>query len=229
VTTRFSASCRDLAATSLRPRWISLFCGLLACTPEVSGIAPDETAMLADMAGADSGTASPMAAVPPPSSTPVGSTPDAPTRQLQACSLGAASSSATGTSLENFGNIAYFAGGSALPPGPYRLAYEDGCLKYGLFQDWTVHNTAFSGFWLVGENRDDHVLRPPGTQGAFEAMGAFSTYEACVAANRTLAPVSFMHRGGALGIVLDDTPFFDNTTGPANPRWRLEQTGTCAP
>jgi hypothetical protein len=207
-----------------------LFSAGLACTPEISGIAPEpsEAVVSAPTEGADAGT--PTVVVPPPSTTPVSiQGADAGSLHLQSCNFGVASSSATASSLEHFGDIAYFAGGSALPPGPYRIAYEDGCMKYGVFQDWTVHNAAYSGFWLVGGDRDDHVVRPPGTEGAFVATGAFSSYDACVAANRLVAPVLFVHRGGPLGIVLDDTPYFDNTTGPANPRWRLELTATCAP
>jgi len=143
------------------------------------------------------------------------------------CSVGTAESAATANNLDLFGKIVYFADGKSLPEGAYRLIYEDGCMKYNMFLGWTIHGSDPSGWWLVGDTSADHVARPPGTVSIVAGTGAFDNYDDCVAANKQLPPTTFEHKGGKLGIYLEDFPYQDNVAGAVNPRWRLERLGGC--
>jgi hypothetical protein len=147
------------------------------------------------------------------------------------CALGSATSLATAGDLDLFGQVAYFANGDALPPGRYRVTYEDGCMKYASSQGWTIHAYAngSAGWWLVGATSSDKVVMPPGTVGWDPAAGAFTAFAECVTANRALPPLEFDFAGGKLGIWLQDSPYSDNVAGEGgrNPRWSLAKLGSC--
>ena len=124
-----------------------------------------------------------------------------------------------------FGGVARFAGGQILPAGRYRVEYVDGCLKYSGSQGWSLNAYAdgHDGWWLVGETTADRIVMLPGTVGFIVGAGGFSTFGACVAENRTRAPIEFTFRGGRLGVWLADEPYDDNLSGEdrRNPTWRL--------
>lgn len=146
----------------------------------------------------------------------------------QRCSVGTAQNLATTGTLDIFGHITYFAEGADLPAGTYRVVYEDGCMKYGDLQDWTIHaypppNDEYA--WFVGSMVGVRRLRAPGTAGIEAGKGAFATFDECVAANLLLKPAAFKHAGGKLGVWLADSEYRDNNVGVdnRNPRWRLER------
>jgi hypothetical protein len=124
-----------------------------------------------------------------------------------------------------FGAVARFAGGQHLPAGRYRVEYVDGCLKYSGTQGWSLHAYAdgHDGWWLVGETTADRIVMPPGTVGFMVGAGGFSTFDACVAANRARAPLEFNFGGGSLGVWLADSYYEDNLLGEdgRSPTWRL--------
>ena len=138
------------------------------------------------------------------------------------CSLGEASSLASDQSLDLFGSITYFAKGQELPAGRYRVAYEDGCMKFNPVLPWSVNNAASSGWWLVGANSDQRIVNLPGNadNGFLSSLAGF---EECVAKNQQLSPKEFDFAGGKLGIWLDDGPYTDNQAGEGgrNPTWKL--------
>ena len=144
------------------------------------------------------------------------------------CVVGSAENAATTGTLDVLGQIAYFADGADLPAGTYRLVYEDGCMKYGGGQDWTIHaypspNESYA--WFAGGSVGDKLVRTPGTNGYASSNGAYVEFDDCVAANLALAPVEFTFAGGKLGVWLSDSPYGDNMVGVdnRNPRWRLER------
>ncbi len=59
----------------------------------------------------------------------------------------------------------------------------------------------------------------------------FELFEDCVTANLAVAPLTYEHTGGPLGIFLADTNYPDNVPGEGerNPEWRLVRDGACAP
>jgi hypothetical protein len=128
-----------------------------------------------------------------------------------------------------FGQVDYFAGGSSLPAGRYRVTYVDGCMKYSGGQGWTVQATAPGDplgtftWWLVGETSAIQILVPPGTVGYVAGSGAYDTFDACVAANLMLPPIDFDFAGGELGVWLEDVPYTDNVAGAdgRNPTWKI--------
>jgi len=146
----------------------------------------------------------------------------------QRCRLGSAQNIATSGTLDVFGHITYFADGADLVAGTYRVVYEDGCMKYGGDQGWTVHAYAAPNdeyAWFVGATQGAKLVRAPGTAGHLVTDGAFADFDACVAANMELKPTAFRHQGGKLGVWLADTAYSDNVVGidDRNPRWRLER------
>jgi hypothetical protein len=133
-----------------------------------------------------------------------------------------------------YGRVIYFAHGAFLPPGRYRVAYVDGCMKYSASQDWAVHaypqgSTGSDNWWLVGGSRK--VVMPSGTVGFLVASGGFATFADCVAANRVLPPIEFDFGGGSIGLWLQDEPYGDNLPGKGgrSPTWRLTAVGACRP
>lgn len=147
------------------------------------------------------------------------------------CSLGTASSFATGQNLDLFGTIVYFGDGNALPPGRYSVRYLDGCMKYGSAQGWTIHAYAdgHNAWWLVGASSANRVVMPPGTIGWSPSNGAFAAFEDCVAANLLLPTKEFDFAGGPLGVWLLDSPYSDNLAGVdnRNPKWELTRLAAC--
>lgn len=95
----------------------------------------------------------------------------------------------------------YFANGKILPAGEYTLIYGDGCWRSGVVS-WTV-NLGDEGYWLVGGQPMERVIKAPGTVGTFMTLGAFSSYDECVQANRGRPGVSFRFQGGPLGLNLE--------------------------
>lgn len=144
--------------------------------------------------------------------------PDGGAGNGNGCMLGEAGSFATDQSLNLFGDVVYFAKGKSLPAGRYRVAYEDGCMKYNFLFAWSVNSHAGSdGWWLVGETSQDRVVVLPG-----KADSAVDFSE-CVASNKQLPAKEFDFPGGKLGIWLNDTPYQDNISGEGgrNPKWKL--------
>ena len=147
------------------------------------------------------------------------------------CSFGAASSQATANDLSLFGTPSDFNDGQPIPAGTYVVTYVDGCIKYGGGQGWTV-NAYASGtdaWWLIGATTSDKILVLPGTAGYAPDAGAYADFDSCVAASLLSAPVMFTHKGGVLGVWLQDSPYSDNTAGEndRNPTWRLDAVGGC--
>lgn len=143
------------------------------------------------------------------------------------CGLGEASSTATSGELDLFGTPAYFNDGLPLPAGRYRVTYLDGCMMYGSGQGWTVNAYASDQacWYVIGETTGDRIVVPPGTIGYAPGSGAFASFDDCVAASRTIAPVEFeLAAEQRVGIWLLDSPYSDNMAGVDgnNPRWRLD-------
>jgi hypothetical protein len=154
---------------------------------------------------------------------------DAATGGGSSCDLGAAASFATNADLNLFGQIVYYEDGGALPPGRYRAAYVDGCMKYDFIFNWQVQastpDAGGGGFWLVGSTSDDRIVMPPGT------TTSYADFDACVGANLATTPVEFEFDGGKMGVWLNDNPYVDNIAGDngRNPKWRLTLLGACPP
>jgi hypothetical protein len=134
-----------------------------------------------------------------------------------------------------FGRPVDFDDGRDVPAGRYRVTYVDGCMKYSGTEDWTVHASGLTGpghayFWIVGGVTRDKIAAPPGTVGVKAGAGGFASFDACVAANRSLAPIEFDFAGGKIGIWLEDSPYGDNLPGRGgrNPQWRLTS-ANCEP
>jgi hypothetical protein len=147
------------------------------------------------------------------------------------CDLGTAQNGATAENLDLFGAVTWFAGGSALPAGRYRVRYLDGCMKYGLGQDWTIHAYADGSIaWWIVDDASDNLVMAPGTVGFAASNGAFADFEACVAENlASSAPVELDYAGGRLGVLVRDSPVGDNMAGVdgRNPSYRLEAVEAC--
>lgn len=136
------------------------------------------------------------------------------------CMLGEAGSFATDESLDLFGQVTYFAKGTSLPAGRYRVSYVDGCMKYNAILPWTVNQSSPpSGWWLVGTSTSDKVTLLPGVV----SNDFFGTFESCVSASKSMPVVEFDFTGGKLGLWLDDAPYQDNAAGVdgRNPKWQL--------
>ncbi len=160
--------------------------------------------------------------------------PDDAAVPFGSCELGSATSAATAQELDVLGNIVYYIDAQTLPAGRYRVEYTGGCFKVNFLFDWTVQAgpATDDGWWLVGENTDDRVLKLPGTGvvGSATPTG-FSKFQDCVDANLALPPVEFDFAGGKLGVWLDDNPYLDNAVGEggANPAWQLTLLKECPP
>lgn len=127
----------------------------------------------------------------------------------------------------------YFAEGRDLPAGDYVLRYVDGCWKSGVVS-WTV-NVGLEGYTLVGGPTKQRLLMAPGTVGTFTNLGAYATYEECIAANQGQPSVAFHFDGGVLGLdmySLDPITLFvlvagGETVGGRSPTFQLRCDGVC--
>lgn len=128
----------------------------------------------------------------------------------------------------------YFADGKTLPAGDYTLSYVDGCWHSGVVA-WTV-NLGGEGYALVGGQPEHMIVMAPGTVGTFAGgLGAYFTYDECVAANVGRPSVSFHFEGGQLGLQLESltpiTTFINveggEAAGGVSPTFRLTCTGVC--
>lgn len=129
-----------------------------------------------------------------------------------------------------YGRSLYFAGGSILPAGHYRISFADGCMKYSGRQNWTVNAYALGDpkssdhWWFVSNGEKVTKVIPPGTVGFQPGIGGYPTFDECVRANRELAPVDLDLPSGTLAIWLEDDPYTDNVVGQVgrNPTWALQ-------
>jgi hypothetical protein len=149
------------------------------------------------------------------------------------CPFGEAVSKASAATPDQFATPVYFNGGAPVPAGRYRVSYVDGCMKYSATQGWAVNaydETGCCTWWIVGETTGDRKIGAPGTIGFLVGQGGFSDFDACVAANRAIAPRTFEHAGGRLGIWLADSPYSDNLPGldGRNPKWKLDRLTSCS-
>lgn len=128
----------------------------------------------------------------------------------------------------------YFADGRSLPAGIYTLVYLDGCWKSGVVA-WTV-NLGGEGYNIVGGDPEQRLAMAPGTVGTFAGLGAYATYEECVAANMSRpGGITFSFGGGRLGLKLESldplTLFIllagGETVGGRSPTFALRCNGTC--
>jgi len=122
-----------------------------------------------------------------------------------------------------FGATVEWNGGAPVPAGHYRVTYVDGCMKYSSGQAWTV-NAYANGPDTLYVVADGVSLAPaPGTVGFQQGQGAFASFDECVAANQSDAPLEIDFDGGTLGLQLDDFPYTDNVEGESgrNPTYRL--------
>jgi hypothetical protein len=127
----------------------------------------------------------------------------------------------------------YFADGKSLPAGEYTLTYVDGCWHSGVVS-WTV-NLGGEGYSVVGGDPEQRITMAPGTVGTFTTLGAYATYEECVAANVGRPGVSFRFNGGRLGLRLESldplTLFIllegGEAVGGRSPTFRLTCAGSC--
>jgi hypothetical protein len=130
-----------------------------------------------------------------------------------------------------FDHPAYFAGGAALPAGNYRLQYVDGCMKYDATWLWTVNASFNDEFVVIGDSTADVLGVAPGTRAlfGFGFGGGYTTFDACVAANRALPPLDLTFAGGKLGLYQNDFQPPDNIAGPNgdSPSWRLTRLPPC--
>jgi hypothetical protein len=125
----------------------------------------------------------------------------------------------------------YFADGRSLPAGEYTLVYVDGCWHSGVVS-WTV-NLGGEGYHVVGGEPEERITMAPGTVGTFMTLGAYGSYEECVAANVGRPGVSFRFKGGPLGLKLESldplTLFIllegGESVGGRSPTFRLTCTG----
>lgn len=123
-----------------------------------------------------------------------------------------------------FGAATFWNGGAPVPAGHYRVTYVDGCMKYSSGQGWTVNAYANGPDTLYVVGATTVIVAPaPGTVGFVVNQGAFATFDACVAANQSDAPLEFDFGGGPLGLQLHDDPTTDNVAGEngRNPTYRL--------
>jgi len=142
---------------------------------------------------------------------------DAETEEAAPCDFGELVSDA-------FGASAWWNGGAPLPAAHYRVTYVDGCMKYSSSQGWTVNAYANGPDTLYVVGANEAMIAPaPGTVGFLVNQGAFVSFDACVAANQSDAPLEFDWAGGPIGLWLDDSPYTDNVAGQSgrNPTYRL--------
>ena len=101
-------------------------------------------------------------------------TPTDDARGPQACVIDTVTNLASPTALSLFGDPIYFAAGTALAPGTYRLENEGGCMKYGPGQSWTSNAYANGdvGWWIIGSTTSVRLVIPPGTVGFERISGS---------------------------------------------------------
>lgn len=127
----------------------------------------------------------------------------------------------------------YFADGRSLPAGEYSVVYVDGCWKSGVVA-WTV-NLGVEGYWVVGGRPEAQLAMAPGSGGTFATLGAFGTYDECIAANVGRPGVTFRFDGGPIGLKLESldplTRFIllegGESVGGQSPTFRLTCSGPC--
>lgn len=127
----------------------------------------------------------------------------------------------------------YFADGQALPAGDYTLVYVDGCWRSGVVS-WTV-NLGGEGYFVVGGQPEKRIATAPGTVGTFVTLGAYGTYDECVAANVGRPGITFHFDGGPLALKLESldplTLFIQleggENVGGRSPTFRLTCAGSC--
>jgi hypothetical protein len=127
----------------------------------------------------------------------------------------------------------YFSDGRSLPAGEYTLTYVDGCWRSGVVS-WTV-NLGGEGYHVVGAEPEQRLAMAPGSVGTFTTLGAFGTYEECVAANVGRPGVSFRFGGGRIGLKLESldplTLFISlqggETVGGRSPTFALRCVADC--
>jgi hypothetical protein len=157
------------------------------------------------------------------------------------CAGGATDITTTGTTLPQSltidvkGSVRYFANGTDLPAGMYRVAYVDGCLEFGAEASgyyWTINDPGvYSGQQstiisdpgscvLVGGSSMALIGALPG-----ETSTGLQAYASCVAASKSAAPLDFQFSSGKLGIYVNDSLTADNIGGEGqcgvSPTWQL--------
>lgn len=123
-----------------------------------------------------------------------------------------------------FGGTVLWNGGAPVPAGHYRVTYTDGCMKYSSSQGWTVNAYANGPDTLYVTASSQQLAAAPGTVGFFVNQGAFATFDECVAANQSDAPLEFdLASPAPIGLALSDSPYTDNVAGEngRNPTYRL--------
>jgi hypothetical protein len=130
----------------------------------------------------------------------------------------------------------YFDDGRSFPPGEYTLTYADGCWTSGIVA-WTVNLDTGEGYWVVGGEPEQRIVMAPGTAGTFAGgLGAFGSYQECVAANVGRSGTTFRFEGGRLGLALADVdPLMSRSIllrggeseGGRSPTFRLTCAGAC--
>jgi hypothetical protein len=151
------------------------------------------------------------------------------------CALGSAGSVATTQSLNLFGQTVYFEDGGALPAGTYRIAYRDGCMKYGTNQGWACNGAQWlsDGWYVVGATTSDRITPAPCTWAtnplSTTSDGMFASFDDCVDASLAVPPIDFAFDGGPIGVWLSDYPYSDNTPGESgrNPKFSLTLLAKC--
>ena len=135
--------------------------------------------------------------------------------------------------------VRYFAQGSSLPKGRYRIAYVDGCNTYGVLIGWSVHAASgqpgISSVSLIGEDGQPFLVAPGTELYPPSGDGEAKTYAECVAFNCKLAPIDFDHSGGKLGVLRDGggtLGAIDDATGESaggrSPTFRLIRLDPCS-
>jgi hypothetical protein len=137
-----------------------------------------------------------------------------------------------------------FADGALFPAGRYRVEYVDGCRRYDNTAAWTLHASLVAaglssegrgGCYLIMSN-DQAVELAPGTAGVVvgegpDPLGAYGSYDECVAANRMQAPRDLTLSAGAIGIMNAGDSSPDKTTGEAigrrSPTYCLTRLDAC--
>ena len=138
-----------------------------------------------------------------------------------------------------------FADGATFPAGQYRLEYVDGCRRYDDTAAWTLHASTLAsalsaagrgGCFLVMSNRETIAIAP-GTAGVVvgeggEPLGAYASYDECVAANLKLAPITFnTTQAGPIGVMNAGDSSTAKSPGEAvggrSPSYRLTRLDPC--
>lgn len=124
---------------------------------------------------------------------------------------------------------AWFEDEHQYPEGWYRIRYIRGAFRYsadygwGIGKDWKVVTRQGSVIDLF----DAPSQALPETEeslpnGAYQGPG-YDTQEAAENAAASLTSIDFYHDGGPIGVILYNTPYYDNVAGTPNPSWRLEE------